>query len=478
VCRHGAKQPRYPWSDGPEFVTQCPIRPGTSFSQRIVLSDEIGSMWWHAHSEWSRATVHGLLIVYPQRGDNYPFPNPYAEVPLVLGEWWRRDIEELFSEFTTLGNDPLSDAYLMNGQPGDLYNCSQADTFKLAVEQGKTYLVRMVNAAMHNILFFAIARHKITVVGTDGAYTKPLERDYIAISPGQTIDFLLEANQEPDHYYIAASPYSSVGSFSNSTTTAIIEYRGNYTPSSRPIFPTLPVYNDTSASFSFTRSLRSLASREHPIDVPRSKNMTKLFFALSVNTLSCETIINCTTRFGASINNISFVTPNIDILEAYYNKIHGVYGDEFPGRPPLEFNYTADDIPIELWTPQLGTEVKVLEYNADVELVFQSTSLLAGIDHPMHLHGYSFYVVGSGLGNYNASNATYNLDDPPLKNTIAIPRRGWTAIRFKANNPGVWFMHCHFERHVTWGMAMAFIIKDGKRPEEKMLPPPPDMPRC
>ena len=43
---------------------------------------------------------------------------------------------------------------------------------------------------------------------------------------------------------------------------------------------------------------------------------------------------------------------------------------------------------------------------------------------------------------------------------------------------GVWYMHCHFERHQTWGMKMVFIVKDGDRPNEKMLPPPPDMPRC
>lgn len=43
---------------------------------------------------------------------------------------------------------------------------------------------------------------------------------------------------------------------------------------------------------------------------------------------------------------------------------------------------------------------------------------------------------------------------------------------------GVWFMHCHFERHVSWGMGMAFIIKDGKLPEQKILPPPKDMPLC
>ena len=80
------KQPRNPWSDGPEFITQCPIMPGKSFTQKISLSDEIGTLWWHAHSDWSRATVHGQMFIYPKRGDSYPFPRPHAEVPMVLGK--------------------------------------------------------------------------------------------------------------------------------------------------------------------------------------------------------------------------------------------------------------------------------------------------------------------------------------------------------------------------------------------------------
>lgn len=80
-------QPKYPWSDGPEYVTQCPIRPGTSFKQKIVLSVEIGTLWWHAHSDWSRATVHGALIIHPRIKNDYPFPVPYAEVPIILGKF-------------------------------------------------------------------------------------------------------------------------------------------------------------------------------------------------------------------------------------------------------------------------------------------------------------------------------------------------------------------------------------------------------
>ncbi|KAL0366452.1 UNVERIFIED_CONTAM: putative laccase-9 [Sesamum radiatum] len=78
---HGVKQPRYPWSDGPEYITQCPIRPGTRFSQKIVLSDEIGTLWWHAHSDWSRATVHGALVVYPKKRNDYPFLNLMQKFP-------------------------------------------------------------------------------------------------------------------------------------------------------------------------------------------------------------------------------------------------------------------------------------------------------------------------------------------------------------------------------------------------------------
>ncbi|XP_022880563.1 laccase-15-like [Olea europaea var. sylvestris] len=350
---HGVKQPRYPWSDGPEFITQCPIQPGSKFSQKIILSDEIGTLWWHAHSDWSRATVHGAIIIYPKKKNNYTFPTPDAEVPIILGEWWKSDIQAVLTEFLNSGADPnSSDAFLINGQPGDLYPCSRLDTFKLTVEYGKTYLIRMINAVMNNIMFFSIANHSVTVVGSDASYTKPIISDYIIISPGQTIDFLLKANQKPSRYYMAAHVYA---------------------------------------------------------------------------------------------------TQN-----------------------------TAQFVPQALWRPRNGTEVRVLDYNSTVEIVFQGTNTVAGIDHPMHLHGQSFYVVGWGFGNFDRDRdpLNYNLVDPPLMNTIAVPINGWTTVRFKASNPGVWLLHCHLERHISWGMEMAFITKDGKGKEARMLPPPPDMPPC
>ncbi|XP_057975547.1 laccase-14-like isoform X1 [Malania oleifera] len=482
---HGVKLPRYPWSDGPEYITQCPIQPGRKFRQKIILSTEEGTVWWHAHSDSSRATVHGAIVVYPKKGTSYPFKKPDAEVPIILGEWWKRDVMEVLDEMKQTGGDPnVSDAYTINGQPGDLYPCSKSGTTKLMVHRGGTYLLRIVNAALQDILFFSVANHSLNVVGTDGSYTKPLISDYIAISPGQTIDALLHANQPPNDYYMAARVYSSAlgVAYDNTTTTAILRYSGHPRSSSPPPLPFLPYYNDTSASVNFTGRLRSLASGAHPASVPLNIT-TKLIFTASVNTFPCFNN-SCEgpngTRLAASLNNISFQNPTIDILEAYYGRINGVFGDKFPSFPPLVFNFTAEYLPLELELPRAATEVRVVEYNSTVELVIQGTNLVAGTDHPIHLHGYSFYVVGWGFGNFDKDKDPlgYNLVDPPLQNTIAVPKNGWTAIRFRANNPGVWFMHCHLERHLTWGMDMVFIVKNGEQAEEQMLPPPPDMPPC
>ncbi|CBI18293.3 unnamed protein product, partial [Vitis vinifera] len=318
-------------------------------------------------------------------------------------------------------------------------------TFKLTVDHGKTYLLRIINAALHEALFFAIDKHKMTVVGTDGSYTKPLTRDYITIFPGQTYDVLLEANQRPDQYYMAAITYSVAPQYQNfydnTTTTAIVQYRGYYTPSSPPSLPYLPAYNDTNASVQVMAGLRSLADAEHPCNVPLSTS-TNLFYILSMNSYPCVND-SCAgpngTRFSSSINNITFDLPTIDILEAYYFNISGVYGNNFPSFPSFVFDFTYDYLPLTYQLPSSGTEVRVLEYNSTVEIIFQGTAVLAETHHPMHLHGYSFYVVGWGFGNFdgNRDPLRYNLVDPPLQNTISVPSKGWVAIRFEASNPGM-----------------------------------------
>ena len=48
--------------------------------------------------------------------------------------------------------------------------------------------------------------------------------------------------------------------------------------------------------------------------------------------------------------------------------------------------------------------------------------------------------------------------NPPIKDTIVVPSVGYIVIRFKASNPGAWFLHSQVDLHTTNGMAMIFQV--------------------
>jgi hypothetical protein len=51
-------------------------------------------------------------------------------VPVIFGEWWAADTEDIMSKALKVGGAPnISDAYTINGLPGPLYNCSAKGTF-------------------------------------------------------------------------------------------------------------------------------------------------------------------------------------------------------------------------------------------------------------------------------------------------------------------------------------------------------------
>lgn len=74
------------------------------------------------------------------------------------------------------------------------------------------------------------------------------------------------------------------------------------------------------------------------------------------------------------------------------------------------------------------------------------------MNHPFHLHGYAFAVLEMGQHPHGIpmtrtlakdmleSNMfevkSRSISMPPLKDTISIPSRGFTRVRFQANNPG------------------------------------------
>ncbi|KAF8079715.1 hypothetical protein N665_1005s0020 [Sinapis alba] len=477
------------WADGPSMITQCPIQPGHRYAYRFNITGQEGTLWWHAHSSFLRATVYGAIIIRPKPGHSYPFPKPHKEVPILFGEWWNTDVVALEEAAIATGVPPNnSDAYTINGLPGNLYPCSKDRMFNLDVVKGKLYLLRIINAAMNNQLFFKIANHKMTVVAADAVYTNPYLTDVIAIAPGQTVDALLYADQSiSSSYYMAAHPYASAPGvpFPNTTTRGVIHYIGSASKTHRTkrvLMPKLPSFFDTPTAHRFYSNLTSLVGGPHWVPVPRHVD-EEMLVTIGLGLEACADTAMC-PKFSASMNNHSFVLPKkLSILEAVFNGVEGIFTPDFPSQPPVKFNYTDPNITQinpGLLFAQKTTSAKVLKFNTTVDLVLQNHALIAAENHPMHLHGFNFHVLAQGFGNYDPTRdrSKYNLVDPQFRNTLAVPVGGWAVTRFTADNPGAWIMHCHIDVHLPFGLGMVFVVENGPTKSTSVPPPPPDLPRC
>ena len=173
-----------------------------------------------------------------------------------------------------------------------------------------------------------------------------------------------------------------------------------------------------------------------------------------------------------------------------------------------------------------------LEYRKSYRFVYTVAGPQGVFSHPIHLHGHSFFVVKIGLPPINNSTgfvdcfsedlecdyppevgkcdyvtdpnplspAAYSCTAPrwaagreytypspttsgmipsptstgkidpytPRKDTITVPAGGYAIVDVVADNPGIWFMHCHVENHAVEGMA---VTLNEAQPYQNPSPP-------
>ncbi|TDT88025.1 multicopper oxidase [Azorhizobium sp. AG788] len=81
----------------------------------------------------------------------------------------------------------------------------------------------------------------------------------------------------------------------------------------------------------------------------------------------------------------------------------------------------------------------VVNQGERVEMTFMNPT---SMNHPMHLHGHHFQVVGIGTRRFSGA----------MRDTVNVPPRTPVTIAFDAGPKGDWFLHCHHLYHMATGM--------------------------
>nr|AIZ72724.1 laccase E [Trametes hirsuta] len=399
---HGFFQEGTNWADGPAFVNQCPIASGNSFLYDFQVPDQAGTFWYHSHLSTQYCDgLRGAMVVY----DPFDFQRHLYDVDnehtvITLADWYHV-AARLGSRF------PKSDATLINGR-GRSNGTLTAELAVINIQHGKRYRFRLVSLSCNPNYVFKIDGHNMTIIEVDGVSSRPHAVDSIQIFAGQRYSFALHAKQPVDNYWIRANPNIGLtaGTFDGGVNSAILRYEG-----ARHAEPTT-----TEA-----RSVAPLVETDlHPL-IPME--VPGLPYAGAV-----DKAINLAFDFNGTnffVNNVTFIPPTVPVLLQI-----------------LSGAQAAQDL-----LP--SGSVYALPPYSSIEITMPA--LAPGSPHPLHLHGHTFAVVRS------AGSTFYNYYDPIFRDVVNIgtPAAGDNVtIRFRTDNPGPWFLHCHIDFHLEVGFAV------------------------
>lgn len=215
---------------------------------------------------------------------------------------------------------------------------------------------------------------------------------------------------------------------------AILRYsfakKGNTTMPSRPVPETSPGRDDIQWSLAHARRFRS---RRRTFVPPASRRFTYLG---TQNRLDDGSLV-------WALNNITFKAPETPVLHSMAMGLDSqtnTFVEQTTIPTPFDYNLTLSQANFSIIAKSESQIVKIAKDEV-VEFVFQNTRSLGGPAeiHPWHLHLHNFWVLGYGGPDSTwteKDTASYNTNRAVSRNTMMLYPQGWTAIRFKADNPG------------------------------------------
>ncbi|KAM3427566.1 hypothetical protein MY4824_009356 [Beauveria thailandica] len=508
---HGIDQRESPWSDGVPGLSQTPIEPGESYIYRFKAYPP-GQHWYHSHS---RATLldglYGPLLVRRKKRTANPFhliskdPEDIrameraAHDPKVMlvsdwsnfnssrvleataksklqifcvdsvlingkgnlhcpGQQWFTDMQIPFMQ-RSWPNDTISDKgcfpfvpstegpWLPEGntshipygmQDGCMASTGQKEIIEVDANQQRWLSINWIGASTFKTLQPSIDEHEMWIYEVDGHYIEPRKATTMLLWAGERYCAMVRLDQRKMDYAIRVidGGYSQmIGEF------ATLRYAGGEIDLAEP------------DRFGVTTISRPwFGYNAWPIGKPTflDKNDLPPFPPTPPARLSDETHI---LMLGKANSTWEFTLGG----KKKYPEDHSAY------KPLLEHldSAEANDDDLMIRTKNGTWQDIILQ-------VGHSKLWPVEFPHAIHKHANKYWRIGSGMGMFSyptvneaieAQPELFNLENPPYRDTFLNEFTGtmWVALRYQVTHPGAWLLHCHFETHLSNGMAMAIL---------------------
>ncbi|KAK9378448.1 multicopper oxidase-domain-containing protein [Kockiozyma suomiensis] len=508
---HGIHQKDTPHLDGAAGITQYPIDPGSSFHYNFTTVDQYGNFWYHAHLRARyQDGVYGAIYIKPKDSRPKPYssivsdPAALAEIlekdsnptQLAVADWYKWTSDAILAREFTYGIDPpCIQSFLINGKgrivcqdagaisaagtwrqegvygaagyipnfdsqgctnitlingftgadqqaleaPGNSIQCAPSETDREVIYvNGSSYMVfDLSNMGGEMGVHFSIDSHPFWVVMVEGVYIEPQLVEQIYVGVGHRFLILVETNKEYGIYGMRFASYE---------LAQIIEALAflSYVPDvGQPFRPSdnVTVYQDIGGNLvgDFTLFNVSIAS---PFD----------------------TSVKPPT--GAADHTIHLLSNRSGVVYFSLMEDGSRMSQDMEISEPVLW---ADPLPDDGVIINPGIKTGDL-----IDIILDNTNLIA---HPIHLHGHNFYLISeSSSENFPydtvadaiaADYAPLNFNNPPYRDGYSVQTGGHIVLRFIADNPGAWMLHCHLNTHLMGGMGVV-IIEDREEAIKKI----------
>jgi FtsP/CotA-like multicopper oxidase with cupredoxin domain len=472
---HGLYQNGTPHMDGTVGITQCPIAPGGKFTYEFLVSGQSGTYWWHGHNGLQGSDgLHGPLIVHT-RDEKQKQEIAYDTDRVVLLSDHYHDLSSaLLWQYLAPdaeNEEPVPDSGLINGR--NIVDCEKyaerkCDNSSIHVglphfdlKPNQSHRLRFINVGAFAEFQVQIDEHEFTVTEVDGTDVHPINYHRLNINPAQRYSVVINTTVTTEEkFWLRARMntfcFKEQNRKLNPDIMAIVRYsETNEEPTS------------VDWEGKLNEECKDLDTKElEPVDVVPAPEADAYFylhtnFEIGAWRLSRGVFNSSSWRSNARSPSLLRSIDGITEGNASFTATSG----SDAGNGNVFVNDAAFAKDRELVVQATGIQV--------IDLLFSNFD---DGNHPLHLHGYKYFVLAQGHGyppkksvfeeltrdNVQPLYDSLDLSNPLRRDTASVEGYGWMLIRILADNPGIWALHCHVSWHSEAGLLMQFLTRSDK----------------